>query len=83
MILRIKSDDIEELRKALSSAHLEVIRELGHSRGIGSDPVGIECCRRKWKLEGLLRQLEGPGEPAPVLQIVRRRNRMDCEKAAA
>jgi len=83
MILRINSDDIEELRRALSSAHREVIRELGHSHGIGSDLVGIEFCRRKWKLEALLRQLEGPGEPAPLLQIVPRRNRADCEEAAA
>lgn len=82
MILRIATEDIEELRRALSSAYGEVIRELDQSSG-RADPVGIQLCRRKWKLQALLRQLDGPEEPPAVLNLVPRRNRAALEQAAA
>ena len=83
MILRLASDDIEEVRRALRFAYGEVIRELGKSAGLGFNPAGIELCRRKWKLEAMLRQLDCPDEPAPVLKLVPRRDHATLEQAAA
>lgn len=83
MTLRLASDDIEELRKALSLAYREVTRALGQSSGRGFDPTGIQLCRRKWKLEAILRQLDGPEEPPAVLRMVPRRNYTTVELIAA
>ncbi len=83
MTLRLASDDIEELRRALSSAHREVIRQLAQPGGIGGDAPGIQLCRRKWKLEGMLRQLDGPLEPPAALEIVPRRPPAALEQVAA
>jgi len=83
MTLRLASDDIEEVRRALSSAYGEVIRELGQSCGLGGGPAGIQLCRRKWKLEAMLRQLDGPEEPPPVLEMVPRRDHATLEQVAA
>jgi len=74
MTLRVASDDIEEVRSALSSAHTQVIRELGQFNSLGCRPAGIELCRRKWKLEALLREFDGPDEPPAALEMVPRRN---------
>jgi len=83
MTLRLASDDIEELRKALSSAYREVIRELGEFGSFGSNASGIQLCRRKWKLEAMLRQLDGPNEPPAVLKMVPRRRHAALELVAA
>ena len=83
MTLRLASDDIEEVRRALSSAYGEVIRELGQYNGLGCSPAGIQLCRRKWKLEAMLRQLDGPEEPPPVLEMVPRRQHAALEQVAA
>jgi len=72
MILRLAGDDIAEVRRALCSAYQEVIRDLGRFGGIGGGPVGIQLCRRRSKLEAMLRQLDGPQEPPPALSIVPR-----------
>jgi hypothetical protein len=82
MTLRLASDDIEELRRALSSAYREVIRELGQFGGLGG-PAGIQLCRRKWMLEAMLRQLDGPEEPPAALKMVPRRDRAALEQVAA
>jgi hypothetical protein len=60
----------------------EVIRELGRY-GPGYSPAGIQLCRRKWKLEALLRQLDGPEEPPPVLEMVPRRDHATLTQVAA
>jgi hypothetical protein len=83
MTLRLASDDIEEVRWALSSAYGAVIRELGQYDGLGYSPAGIQLCRRKWKLEAMLRQLDGPEEPPPVLEMVPRRYHATLEQVAA
>ena len=83
MTLRLASDEIEEVRRALSSAYGEVIRELGHYDGLGYSPAGIQLCRRKWKLEAMLRRLDGPEEPPPVLEMVPRRRHAALEQVAA
>ena len=83
MILRLANDDIEEVRRALFSAYGGVIRELGKSAGFGLNPAGIELCRRKWKLEAMLRQLDCPEEPPPVLKMVPRRDYATLGQAAA
>jgi len=83
MTLRLGNDEIEEVRRALFSAHGEVIRELGHSSSLGGDPAGIQLCRRKWKLEALLRQLDGPEEPPAALEMVPRRGLAALEQVAA
>ena len=83
MTLRLASDEIEEVRRALSSAYGEVIRDLGQSGGLGGGPAGIQLCWRKWKLEALLRQFDGPQEPPAVLKMIPRRNRAALEQVAA
>ena len=83
MTLRLASDDIEELRRALLSAYGEVIRALGQSSGLGRSEAGIQLCRRKWKLEAMLRQLDGPEEPPAILEMVPRRDRAALEQVAA
>ena len=83
MTLRLASDDIEEVRRALSSAYGEVIRELGQYNGLGYSPAGIQLCRRKWKLEAMLRRLDGPEEPPPALELVPRRQHAFLELVAA
>jgi hypothetical protein len=83
MTLRLASDDIEEVRRALSSAYLEVIRELGQYSGLGGGAAGIQLCRRKWKLEAMLRQLNGPQEPPAVLKMVPRRDHAALAQVAA
>ena len=81
--LRLASDDVEELRRALLSAHGEVIRESGRTSGRGGSEARIQLCRRKWKLEAMLRQLDGPKEPPAVLIMVPRRDRAALEQVAA
>ncbi len=83
MTLRLAGDDIEELRRALASAYAQVISELAQSSGIGFDPAGIQLCRRKWKLEGMLRRLDGPDDPPAVLQLIPRRHYAVPEQVAA
>ena len=82
MKLSVNSDDIEEVRRALSSAHREVIRELGRGCGVGGGPE-IQLCRRKWTLEAMLRQLDDvEGLPAP-LEVIPRRENAGLEQVAA
>jgi len=83
MTLRLANDDIEELRRALLSAYGEVIRELGRTSGPGGSDAGIQLCRRKWKLEAMLRQLDGPKEPPAALIMVPRRDHVALEQVAA
>jgi hypothetical protein len=83
MTLRLDSDDIEEVRRALSSAYREVIRELGQSSGLGGGPAGIQLCRRKWKLAAMLHQLDRPEEPPAALEMVPRRDHAALEQVAA
>jgi hypothetical protein len=70
MILRLSAGEVEEVRRALVSAHSQVIRSLDQFDGNGGYGAGLGLCRRKWALEALLRQLDQPPEPARLLTIV-------------
>ncbi len=83
MTFRLASDEIEELRRALFSAYHELILEIEQSRAMRFDAAGIELCRRKWKLETMLRRLDGPEEPPAVLKLVPRRQQPALELVAA
>jgi hypothetical protein len=83
MTLRLARDDIEEVRRALSSAYSEVIRELGQFNGLGGGPAAIQLCRRKWNLEAMLDQLDAPEEPPAALEMVPRRHHAALEQVAA
>ena len=83
MTLRLASDDVEELRRALLSAYGEVIRELGRTSGLGGSEAGIQLCRRKWKLDAMLSQLDGPKEPPAALKMVPQRDHAALEQVAA
>ncbi len=83
MTLRIASEDVGEVRSALSTAYKKVIWELGQSRELGAGPARVALCRRKWSLEAILRQLDGPEEPPAALQLVPRRGYARLEQVAA
>ena len=83
MTLRLASDDIEELRRALLSVYGEVIRELGRTSGLGGSEAGIQLCQRKWKLTAMLHQLDSPEEPPAALKMVPRRQHAALEQVAA
>lgn len=70
MVLRLASDEVREVRKALSGAYRRVLSELGRVEAHLTREQGVELCRRKWKLETLLRQLDHSEEPPPVLELV-------------
>ncbi len=72
MILRLRAEEAEEVRRALFSERAGVLRKLGFSTGLGGHEAGLELCRRKWAIDEVLRQLEHPDGPAPVLQLVPR-----------
>ena len=69
MVLKLAGDEIREVHRALSVAYSDVLRQLSGEPGY-LNPPGLELCRRKWKLESVLRQLDSPDEPPPVLQMV-------------
>ncbi len=81
MTLKIETQDIQELRNALFAAYGQVIQEMGLRFGAG--PSQIALCRRKWTLEGMLRQLDRGGEPPRVLQLVPRQGHATTGRMAA
>ncbi|HSB12882.1 MAG TPA: hypothetical protein VLE22_00400, partial [Bryobacteraceae bacterium] len=64
MVLTLASDEVREVHNALLDAHSEVLRKLS-LEGFPSRELGLELCRRKWKLEALLHQLDHPGSLIP------------------
>ena len=83
MTLRLATDDIEEVRRALFSAYREVLLKLAQCHGPSASPAGIQLCRRKSRLEAMLRLIEGPEEPPPVLAMVPRQHQAALERVAA
>jgi len=69
MVLRLASDEVLEVHRALSAAHLQTLRELGRVDGYFDRKAGLELCQRKWKLEALLHQLDHPEHSTPVLEL--------------
>jgi len=70
MVLKLASDEVREVHKALSAAYLMILRELSRVDGYLNGGAGLELCQRKWMLEMLLRQLEHSGAPPPALELV-------------
>ena len=84
MVLKLTSDEVGEVRRALSAAHSDVLRELSRVEGFFSPKPGLELCRRKWKIEHLLHQLDQPADPPAPLELVstsRRRGAFELEAA--
>ena len=70
MILKLATDEVQEVQRALMAAYAQLIRELSRADGYLNRKEGLELCRRKWKLEALLRQLDHSDAPHPVLELV-------------
>jgi hypothetical protein len=70
MVLKLASDEVQEVHRALSAAHLQVVRELSRVDGYVDREAGLQLCQRKWKLEALLHQLDHSDDPHPVLELV-------------
>ena len=70
MVLKLASDEVQEVHRALSTAYLQVLRELSRGEGVLSHKPGLELCQRKWRLEALLHELDHSGDPPAVLELV-------------
>jgi len=69
MVLRLASDEVQEVRRALSAAHLQMLRQLSRQDGYLNRKAGLELCHRKWKIEALIYQLDHPGDSSPALEV--------------
>jgi len=83
MVLKLASDEVQEVQRALSAAYLQVLRELSRGEGVLSHQPGLELCQRKWKLEALLHQLDHSGDPPPVLELAPAASREASQSEAA
>ena len=70
MVLKLASDEVQEVRRALLAAYAQLVRELSRADGYSNRKEGLELCQRKWKLEALLQQLEHVDGRAAVLELV-------------
>ena len=70
MVLRLASDDVRELQRALSAVYSHTLRQLNGVDGYFDRKAGLELCQRKWRLEALLHQLDHAEAPPPVLELV-------------
>ena len=70
MVLRLANDEVQEVQRALSAVHSEVLRELNRLDGFFSPDDALNLCRRKWKLEALLHQLNHSNGHAPGSGVV-------------
>lgn len=70
MTLKLASDEVQEVQRALLAAYVQLVRELSRVDGYQNREEGIGLCQRKWKLEALLHQLDHSDVPPPVLELV-------------
>jgi len=70
MVLKLANDEVREVHRALSAAYLQMLREVGRVDSYVDRTAGLGLCRRKWRLEALLRQLDNFDEPPPALELV-------------
>ena len=70
MVLKLTSDEVREVHRALSGAYRQVLGELSQVEPYVNRQRGLELCRRKWKLDSLLRQLDHSDAPPPVLELI-------------
>ena len=66
VILRLAEQDVDELRRILVAAEQQTIRALSDLTGCGYLPAGIDLCRRKSRMQHLLRCLDGLEGPRLV-----------------
>ncbi len=83
MVLKLASDEVQEVRRALSAAYSDVLRELGRATGFLSPEPALDLCHRKSKLEALLHQLDHADERPPALELVSAGLRETLRKEAA
>ena len=83
MTLSLANDEVQEIRRALSTAHLQVLGELSRMESYLNREAGLELCRRKWKLEALLQQLDHCDAPPRILEVVSPGNREAPHSRAA
>jgi len=70
VVLRLASDEVQEVYRALSAAHVQTLRELSRVDGYLNRKAGRELCQRKWKLEALLHQFDHSDDSPPALAEV-------------
>ena len=83
MVLKLASDEVQELHRVLSAAYLQTLRELSRVDGYLNRKAGLELCRRKWKLEAVLHQLDRSEDSPPVLELVPATSREASHSEAA
>ena len=83
MVLKLASDEVQEVRRALSSAYSDVLRELGRATGFRSPEPALDLCHRKSKLEALLHQLDHVDDAPRVLELIPANGRDTLQKEAA
>ncbi len=83
MVLKLASDEVGEVHRALSAAYLQMLREVGRVDSYVDRKAGLELCRRKWRLETLLRQLDHFDEAPPALELVPAVSRKTVRSEAA
>lgn len=70
MVLKLASEEVQEVHQAVSAAYQQLLEELSRVSNYRNHTEGLELCRRKWKLEALLHRLDQRGEPFPVLEVL-------------
>jgi hypothetical protein len=83
MVLKLASDEVQEIQSALSVAYRQVLGELSRLDSYVDRKAGLELCRRKWRLEALIGQLEHSDAPSPVLELVPAGRREEPQTEAA
>jgi hypothetical protein len=83
MVLKLASDEVQEVHNAVSVAYRQVLREVGRVDSYVDRKAGLKLCQRKWRLEALIRQLEHSGASPPVLELVRADRREELQTEAA
>jgi hypothetical protein len=83
MVLKLASDEVQEIQTALSVSYRQVLGELSRVDSYIDRNAGLELCRRKWRLEALIGQLERFDAPTPVLELVPAGRREEPQTEAA
>ncbi len=60
MVLKLTSEEVQEVRRALAQAHAALLRELSNAIGCGYSVANIELCGRKASISRLLDRLDNP-----------------------
>ena len=83
MVLKLASDEVREVHRALLAAYLQTLGQLSRVDGYLNRKASLELCQRKWRLEALLHQLGHSYDSPPVLELVPATNREALHSEAA